>query len=531
MDKIFGIDISKHQGDFDLEQAISEGIKFVIIRCGSGFNGKYVDPKFERNYNLAKSLNLPVGVYFYSYALTKQQALEEAKFCYEKCLKGKTFELPVYYDIEEKSQFNLGKRNLTDIIKTFCDYIKDKNYISGVYGSLSHLRSYTFMNEIENNYEIWIAQWNKRLDYQNCGMWQFGGETNLLRDPCFCGQVVDQDYMLKDYLTLNKKNENNDVDDAVNKVIKIAKDEIGYLEKVSNSQLDDKTANAGYNNYTKYARDLDKISGFYNGKKQGYAYCDVFVDWCFFKAFGSEKAKKMLYQPNYSAGAGCTYSMGYYKNAGAFYKTPRKGDQIFFGDGTESSHTGIVVDVIDSKVVTIEGNTSGGSNVIANGGGVFEKTYPIKYGKILGYGRPNYSILSEKEDNQNLNISYILTVKQIQKYLNEKYNSGLDEDNIFGKLTKAAIIKAVQKNLGHEQSGIFTNYDKDCFGLLKKTDKNEKVKLMQFMLICKGYNLGSYGADGDFGNNTYNAVCKFQKDNQLGMDGIVGPLTSFKLFR
>ena len=530
MEKIFGIDISKYQGDFDLEKATSEGIKFVIIRCGSGYNGRYIDPKFERNYNLAKSLNLPVGVYFYSYAVTNQQALEEAKFCYEKCLKGKTFELPVYYDIKEKSQFDLGKRNLTDIIKTFCDYIKDKNYVSGVYASLSHLRNYTFINEIENNYEIWIAQWNKTLDYQNCGMWQFGGETNLLRSPYLCGQIVDQDYMLKDYLSLKNK---EDYTNAVYKVIQTAKEEIGYLEKSSNSQLDDKTANAGYNNYTKYARDLDKISGFYNGKKQGYAYCDVFVDWCFYKTFGAEIAKKMLYQPNYSAGAGCTYSMGYYKNADAFYKSPEIGDQIFFGSGNESTHTGIVVDISDSKVITIEGNTSGGSGVIANGGGVFQKTYPIKYGNILGYGRPNYSILvkEEKEYVQVPDNSYILTVKQIQKYLNKNYNSGLDEDNIFGKLTKAALIKAIQKNLKHEQTGIFSNYDKDSFGLLKKGDKGEKVKLMQFMLICKDYDLGTYGADGDFGNDTNSAVCNFQRNNNLVEDGIVGPLTSFRLFR
>ena len=67
----------------------------------------------------------------------------------------------------------------------------------------------------------------------------------------------------------------------VENLIKIAKDEVGYLEKASNSNLDSKTANAGGNNYTKYARDLDNISGFYNGKKQGYPWCDCFVDWCF----------------------------------------------------------------------------------------------------------------------------------------------------------------------------------------------------------------------------------------------------------
>lgn len=110
------------------------------------------------------------------------------------------------------------------------------------------------------------------------------------------------------------------------KVIEIALNEVGYLEKKSNSQLDDKTANAGSNNYTKYARDLDNIAGFYNGKKNGYAWCDVFVDWCFVKAFGVEVAKKLLCQPDKSAGAGCTQSANYYRNKGQFYTSPKVGD-------------------------------------------------------------------------------------------------------------------------------------------------------------------------------------------------------------
>lgn len=64
-------------------------------------------------------------------------------------------------------------------------------------------------------------------------------------------------------------------------VLKVAEGEIGYLEKASNSQLDDKTANAGNKNYTKYARDFDqKYPSWYNGKKNGFAWCDMFVDWC-----------------------------------------------------------------------------------------------------------------------------------------------------------------------------------------------------------------------------------------------------------
>jgi len=79
---------------------------------------------------------------------------------------------------------------------------------------------------------------------------------------------------------------------AVEKLLTIAAAEVGYLEKKDNSHLDDKTSNAGNKNWTKYARDLDTI-GFYNGKKNGYAWCDVFCDWCFVKAFGVENALHM----------------------------------------------------------------------------------------------------------------------------------------------------------------------------------------------------------------------------------------------
>ena len=105
---------------------------------------------------------------------------------------------------------------------------------------------------------------------------------------------------------------------AVEKLLKTALAEDGYLEKKTNSQLDDKTANAGYNNWNKYARDLD-LMGIYNGKKNGYAWCDVYTDWCFITAFGAEKGMAMTYQPKGGLGAGCTYSARYYANNGALF--------------------------------------------------------------------------------------------------------------------------------------------------------------------------------------------------------------------
>lgn len=187
---------------------------------------------------------------------------------------------------------------------------------------------------------------------------------------------------------------------AVEKLLAVARAEVGYLEKASNSNLNSKTGNAGYNNYTKYAAELDKLGDVYNGPKNGYYWCDVFVDWCFVKAFGKDVGVKMLYQPLKGLGAGCTYSAQYFQRKGAFYKNPQPGDQVFFtynNDG-EYDHTGIVTKVANGRVYTIEGNTSGGSGVVDNGGGVFQKSYPLGYYLIGGYGRPNYKLYKEEND-------------------------------------------------------------------------------------------------------------------------------------
>lgn len=183
---------------------------------------------------------------------------------------------------------------------------------------------------------------------------------------------------------------------AVEQVLAIAKAEVGYLEKASNRNLDSKTANAGSANYTKYARDLDNLSAF-SGKVNGYAWCASFVAWCFYKAFGLALWSKMTGIPVGGSGASCTSCVSYYKKAGRFHTSnPQPGDQIFFKttDGTAYAHTGLVYKVSSSRVYTYEGNTSGASGVVANGGGVVAKDYALSYARIGGYGRPDYSVTS-----------------------------------------------------------------------------------------------------------------------------------------
>lgn len=185
----------------------------------------------------------------------------------------------------------------------------------------------------------------------------------------------------------------------VERLIAIFRAEVGYIEKASNDQLDDKTANAGKGNWTKYARDLDALGDFYNGRKQGHDWCDVYVDWGFVQAFGKEKALRLLCAPAKSCGAGVKWSAMYYQQAGRFHeKNPRPGDQIFFGSGGSWWHTGFVLDVRDGRVYTSEGNTSSASGVIPNGGCVAEKSYSLTYANIKGYGRPDYSIVTDTEE-------------------------------------------------------------------------------------------------------------------------------------
>lgn len=261
-------------------------------------------------------------------------------------------------------------------------------------------------------------------------------------------------------------NNSNANQTAVQKVLTLAKSEIGYHEKANNYLLDEKNANVGSGNWTKYGAELDAIPNFYNGKKNGYAWCDQFVDWLFVKCFGASAAMKMLCQPANSAGAGCMYSKQYYKNAGRFVNDPQPGDQIFFFDSSgQVNHTGIVESVNGDTIVTIEGNTSDQ---------VARRTYSRNSGNISGYGRPRW----------------------------EYATSGVTQS-------------------GATQVNVNVNVNTEVV-VLRRGSKGAYVQAMQQKLIDLGYSVGPDGADGDFGENTENALIQFQKDHGLEVDGIFG---------
>ena len=163
-------------------------------------------------------------------------------------------------------------------------------------------------------------------------------------------------------------------------IIAVAKAEIGYKEKASNASLDDKTANAGSGNYTKYGRDLGNQTG------PGWPWCHQFVSWCAKKA-GCENIIPIT--------ASCATGVSWFNQKGQYHKksgyTPKKGDIIYFGSGG-GDHVGLVTDCDGKYVYTIEGNTGsqGSSSVIAEGNAVCDKKYPLDLARIDGYGSPSY---------------------------------------------------------------------------------------------------------------------------------------------
>ena len=188
---------------------------------------------------------------------------------------------------------------------------------------------------------------------------------------------------------------------TVDKVIAVAMAEVGYLEKSKvaykkNPQIIyEKTAGAGSDNYTKYGYEMHKI---YPTVMDFPAYwCDAFVDWCFQKAYGISTAKSLLggnfddYTVN---------SCNMYKKKNALGNVPKVGSQVFFtrnGQPSGCHHTGLVYQVDNNYFYTIEGNTSGASGVVANGGGVAKKKYSIKSykGKVL-FGYPKYDVANDE---------------------------------------------------------------------------------------------------------------------------------------
>ena len=470
MSGLKGIDISVWQSGFtDFGPFKNAGYRYVICKISEG---QSMDKCFEQHYNNCVKSNVPVGAYVFSHATDTSRARAEAEYAL-KILNGRKLDLPIFMDLEA-SDINYGWNvDITPVALAFGEIIKKAGYKWGVYANQSWMVNKLKVDVLRDaGAMIWCAKYSNEKPTVYCDIWQYSDNGTV---PGF-SHKVDMNITMTDVLNstsveIPQEEVKMDKNEAIAKLVDCAMSQVGYLEKRSNAQLDDKTANAGSANWNRYARDIDsKYPSFYNGKKNGYSWCDIFVDWCFIECFGYEKALKMLYQPTKSAGAGCRYSADYYRAHNAFYRVPNVGDQVFFGDYGNEGHTGIVIDVKGSIVATVEGNTSGGYGVDTNGDGVYIKRYDISTHYIPGFGRPNWDVISSNAGNEEVT-------------------------------------------------------DTVSYPTIKLGSKGPDVKKVQQLLIARGYSCGAAGADGDFGAATYNAVKKFQAANGLEVDGIVGAKT------
>lgn len=163
-----GIDLSCHNGSIDWTKVKAD---FVILRAGYGKETNQVDSRFEEYYSNAKAHGIPVGAYWYSYAMSIEDAIQEADV-FLTTIKGKQFEYPVFYDVEESNQFELGKEKLSAIIRAFLERVEAAGYFVGLYGSASSLTTHT-ADDIKRKYAIWLAHWCDSTNYSGAyGIWQ-----------------------------------------------------------------------------------------------------------------------------------------------------------------------------------------------------------------------------------------------------------------------------------------------------------------------------------------------------------------------
>lgn len=321
---------------------------------------------------------------------------------------------------------------------------------------------------------------------------------------------------------------------TVDKVISIAKAEEGYLEKSATAYKKDKTIlnkkieGAGSDNYTKYGRDMHEI--YPTVMDFPAAWCDAFVDWCFYKAYGIANAKGLL------GGNFDDYTVAsaqLYKNKGMLDTNPKKGDQVFFtknGQVGGCYHTGLVYDVDKVYFYTIEGNTSGASGVISNGGGVARKKYGIASykGKTI-FGHPRYDAECDTTKPAK-SVSEVAQeiIKGIGGWGNEPGRSlklkaaGYNPEDVQNKInsllqtpTKKTIpaLASDTPNLKIGSTGVQVGYLQQDLNYLGFKGKDNKT----------------LSVDKDFGTNTDYALRAFQKKNKLSVDGIYGSKSKAKM--
>ena len=199
-----GIDVSYCQNEVDWDAAKASGlVDFAILRAGYGREPSQVDTQFSRNYAACKRLGIPCGAYWFSYAMSADEAKWEAQV-FLQTIKGKLFEYPVYMDLELAKQFALGKAACSEMADAFLSTMEQAGYYAGLYCSTYYLDKY-LSDSVKSRYTIWCAQYASKCTYQNpYGIWQYNvagsTEHDIIGQKSIPGIVgeCDMDYCYTD---------------------------------------------------------------------------------------------------------------------------------------------------------------------------------------------------------------------------------------------------------------------------------------------------------------------------------------------
>lgn len=374
--EIKGIDVSAHQGNPDWSKVSNSGIKFAILRIHQKSG---TDASFEHNYKGCKSNGILIGGYKYSYALTPAQAVDEAEDVLS-VLCGRGLDFPIFYDLEWAQQRSLGKQAIENIAVSFLTRIKKAGYKVGIYCNLDWYNN--VLTDALKQYDCWIARYpaNDNGSVQerlrpNVGVgWQYSSKGKV---PGINGSV-DMNLFYKDYRGSDQKGETAVSKTKLQKFTELGDyyaSNDGYLEKKSNAYLDDFKKNAGYNNYTRFARDVNSWG---QPGCQAQPWCAEYQFWKLVNVLGITRALQIMGGGFYN----CVSITNHAKANGTWHKSPKVGALVIFRNG---SHVGSVRSFNGSVVYTNEGNTSSAAGVVANGGAVRNKSYAINDSAIDGY--------------------------------------------------------------------------------------------------------------------------------------------------
>jgi len=382
----------------------------VIIRIGYRGSKTGVityDPRYKEYRKACEDKGIEHTFYFFPCSITDSEAHEEALFIKNEVI-GSKITMPVWLDSEVVQRDKTGrsdklsKEKRTRFLKIILGDLLSWGIPCGIYASRSWFYNNIDMNQISKDAvaNTWVAEYGVSMTKYTgyFVMWQYSSKESVdgISGNIDMSNQYEEFYMKIDGKETSINHETNTSSEPVEekpkekseveKIIEVAKGEIGYLEKKSNSQLESKTANVGDRNFVKYWEIKPEWNGSY--------WCAAFVCWVFTEALGKERATELLKHYPYVY---CpTLAAKFTK-----YSTPKVGDVVIFWKNGAYAHTGIVVGVNGNQFTTIEGNTNGASSVIDNGGGVCQKTYKLNDVNAK-FCRPDYSSTDVSSDINNI---------------------------------------------------------------------------------------------------------------------------------